>query len=69
MCKRTGLFLTKSKLAYVLAAISEENAAGTEETSANMQMLSTNIADCQDEAAKLTTISEELDAEISKFRY
>ena len=52
-----------------LAAISEENAAGTEETSANMQMLSSNIDACRDEAAKLTTLSEELEAEINKFRY
>ncbi|MBP5305659.1 MAG: HAMP domain-containing protein [Lachnospiraceae bacterium] len=52
-----------------LAAISEENAAGTEETSASMQMLSSNIADCREEAAKLAQLSEELDEEINKFRY
>ncbi|MCR4778711.1 MAG: hypothetical protein K5858_07690 [Lachnospiraceae bacterium] len=52
-----------------LAAISEENAAGTEETSASMQMLSGNIADCREEAAKLAKLSEELDEEINKFRY
>ena len=52
-----------------LAAISEENAAGTEETSASMQLLSENISDCRNEAGKLATLSEELEAEINKFRY
>ncbi|MCR5033007.1 MAG: hypothetical protein K6A92_09090 [Lachnospiraceae bacterium] len=52
-----------------LAAISEENAASTEETSASMQMLSANVEECREEAEKLADLSEELDEEISKFRY
>lgn len=50
-----------------LAAISQENAASTEETSASMSALSSTIADCQNEADSLKKMSKSLNEEADKF--
>lgn len=51
-----------------LSAISEENAAAAEETTASMQELNANINMLAGEAAKLRDISEQLKREMSFFR-
>lgn len=51
-----------------LAAISEENAASTEETSASMLNLTEVVADCKEETAVLNALSEELSRQMGKFR-
>lgn len=52
-----------------LAAIAEENAASTQETSASMYTLTENLDKCKDETAVLSDLSEQLNAQTSKFRF
>ena len=51
-----------------LAAIAEENAASTQETSASMNTLTENIDRCKDETEILSTLSTELNEQASKFK-
>lgn len=51
-----------------LAAISEENAASTEETSASMLNLTEVVLDCQEETSILNKLSEELNVQMNKFK-
>ncbi|MBO4997134.1 MAG: methyl-accepting chemotaxis protein [Lachnospira sp.] len=50
-----------------LAAISEENVASTQETSATMTQLSQIVSDCNDAVAKLQGISDSLEGDINEF--
>lgn len=50
-----------------LAAISEENAASTEETSATMMQLSEIVNECDKEVGKLGSISDSLEGNVKKF--
>ncbi len=50
-----------------LAAISQENAASTEETSATMTQLSELVNDCDNAVGKLTDISDSLEGNVKKF--
>lgn len=50
-----------------LAAISQENAASTEETSASLQLLIDDISDCKSETKDLDDLSTSLKAETDKF--
>lgn len=50
-----------------LSAVSEENAAATEETSASMQTLKANIDECVVEVDSLADMSRDLSMEVSKF--
>lgn len=51
-----------------LAAISEENAASTQETSASMHALSGTIDDCRQETAELSNLSKNLKEHTSRFK-
>ena len=51
-----------------LAAIAQENAAGTEETSASMVELSQIVNDCNQNTSKLIGLSQELQDDIGKFK-
>ncbi|MBO5292986.1 MAG: cache domain-containing protein [Lachnospiraceae bacterium] len=51
-----------------LAAISEENAAGTEETSATMQQLSQVITECNESAGKLVHLADDMEEKIHHFK-
>ena len=51
-----------------LAAIAQENAAGTEETSASMVELSQIVNDCNQDTSKLVGLSQELQDDIGKFK-
>ena len=51
-----------------LAAIAQENAAGTEETSASMVELSQIVNDCNQYTSKLVGLSQELQDDIGKFK-
>lgn len=51
-----------------LAAISEENAASTQETSASMHALSDNIDDCRQETTELSNLSKDLKEHTSRFK-
>ena len=50
-----------------LAAISEENAASTQETSATMTQLSELVNDCDNSLGKLGSISDSLEGNVKKF--
>lgn len=50
-----------------LAAISEENAASTQETSATMTQLSELVNDCDNSVGKLGSISDSLEGNVKKF--
>ncbi len=52
-----------------LSAISEENAASCEETSAAMQSVSEDINICNENARSLTELSENLKAQVSHFKF
>ena len=52
-----------------LAAIAEENAASTQETSASMFTLAENLDRCKDETVVLSDLSEQLNAQTSKFKF
>ena len=52
-----------------LAAIAEENAASTQETSASMYSLTENIDRCKDETTVLSDLSEQLNEQTSKFKF
>ena len=52
-----------------LAAIAEENAASTQETSASMYSLTENIDRCKDETAVLSDLSVQLNEQTSKFKF
>ena len=51
-----------------LAAISEENAANTEETSASMVELTNMVTQCQDALGTLTDISDALMRDVDRFK-
>lgn len=51
-----------------LSAVSEENAATTEETSASMQTLKSNIDECVIEVDSLADMSRDLSLEVAKFK-
>ena len=51
-----------------LAAISEENAANTEETSASMVELTNMVTQCQDALGTLTDISDALMGDVNRFK-
>ena len=51
-----------------LSAISEENAASTQQTTASMQELNATINMLAEEAGSLTQLSEALDQEVKYFR-
>ena len=51
-----------------LAAIAQENAAGTEETSASMVELSQIVNDCTQKTSKLVGLASNLKNDIGKFR-
>ena len=51
-----------------LSAVSEENAAATEETSASMQTLKSNIDECVVEVDSLAEMSSDLSKEVAKFK-
>lgn len=52
-----------------LSAISEENAAGTQEASASVEMQTNSIAEIAKASESLAKLAEELQLEISKFKY
>lgn len=52
-----------------LAAIAEENAASTQETSASMYTLTENIDRCKDETTVLSDLSEQLNEQTRKFKF
>ena len=52
-----------------LEAIAEENAASTQETSASMYTLTENLDRCKDETTVLSDLSEQLNAQTSKFKF
>ena len=52
-----------------LAAIAEENAASTQETSASMYTLTENIDRCKDETNVLSDLSIQLNEQTSKFKF
>ena len=52
-----------------LAAIAEENAASTQETSASMCSLTENIDRCKDETNVLSNLSEQLNEQTRKFKF
>ena len=52
-----------------LAAIAEENAASTQETSASMCTLTENIDRCKDETTVLSDLSEQLNEQTRKFKF
>lgn len=51
-----------------LSAVSEENAAATEETSASMQTLKSSIDECVVEVDSLAEMSSDLSKEVAKFK-
>ncbi len=51
-----------------LSAVSEENAAATEETSASMQTLKSNIDECVVEVDSLADMSSDLSRQVAKFK-
>ena len=51
-----------------LSAVSEENAAATEETSASMQTLKSSIDECVVEVDSLADMSRDLSLEVAKFK-
>lgn len=59
---------TVDEVVYQLAAISEENAASTEETSASIQAFTQTIEDCQAETKELYQLSQFLNEEASRFQ-
>lgn len=52
-----------------LAAIAEENAASTQETSASMYTLTENLDRCKDETNVLSDLSVQLNEQTSKFKF
>lgn len=52
-----------------LAAIAEENAASTEQTSASMFTLTENIDRCKEETSVLSDLSEQLNEQTSRFTF
>lgn len=52
-----------------LSAISEENAAGTEEASASVEIQTSSITEIANASESLAKLAEELQTEISKFKY
>ena len=52
-----------------LSAISEENAAGTEEASASVEIQTNSITEIANGSESLAKLAEELQVEISKFKY
>lgn len=52
-----------------LSAISEENAAGTEEASASVEMQTNSIAEISSASESLAMLAADLQTEISKFKY
>lgn len=52
-----------------LSAISEENAAGTEEASASVEIQTNSITEIANASESLAKLAEELQTEISKFKY
>lgn len=52
-----------------LSAISEENAAGTEEASASVEMQTNSMSEIANASESLAKLAEELQIEISKFKY
>lgn len=52
-----------------LAAIAEENAASTQETSASMFTLAENIDRCKEETSVLSDLSEQLNKQTSRFTF
>ena len=52
-----------------LSAISEENAAGTEEASASVELQTTSMVEIANASESLAKLAEELQVEISKFKY
>lgn len=52
-----------------LSAISEENAAGTEEASASVELQTVSIVEIANASESLAKLAEELQIEISKFKY
>lgn len=52
-----------------LSAISEENAAGTEEASESVELQTTSIVEIANASESLAKLAEELQVEISKFKY
>ena len=64
------LFVAKDTIdnsANNLSAVSEENAAATQETSASMQTLAINIEECTAAVEALADMSRDLSDEVSKF--
>jgi len=51
-----------------LAAISEENAAGTEETSATMEQLSEVITECNESAGRLVNLADDMEKKMEHFK-
>jgi methyl-accepting chemotaxis protein len=58
-----------SRVIEQLAAIAEENAASTQETSATMNTLTDSIDRCKEETVILANLSEQLSEETGKFRF
>ncbi|HHU71457.1 MAG TPA: methyl-accepting chemotaxis protein, partial [Clostridiales bacterium] len=52
-----------------LSAISEENAAGTEEASASVELQTSSMVEIANASESLAKLAEELQVEISKFKY
>ena len=52
-----------------LAAIAQENAASTQETSASMFTLTENIDKCKDETEVLAGLSNQLNEQTRKFKF
>jgi len=64
----TQIRVSVSEAMEQLAAIAEENAASTQETSAGITTLSDTIEDCKEQTKELYHLSEELRNQTSKFK-
>jgi methyl-accepting chemotaxis protein len=58
-----------SRVIEQLAAIAQQNAASTQETSATMNTLTDSIDRCKEETAILASLSEQLSEQTGKFRF
>ena len=65
----SGLKVDVGKVIEHLAAIAQQNAASTQETSATMNVLTGSIDMCKEETEILADLSEKLSEQTGKFRF
>ena len=58
-----------SDMIQQLAAIAQQNAASTQETSASMYTLTQNLDKCKDETEVLSGLSSQLNEQTQKFKF